>query len=197
MDDIVEFDPVTQSANTLEAALPSARSGTSAATAPNGKIYVFGGSGGADIVEFTPAVAQYAYSHAVVLSQSEYTQFKNILKGIFAVGISAPSVAVNGAITANSAEVSGTLSAGNTTVNGTLTATGDISAVGGATVGANLSVMGDASAQNVTASGAVNADSAEISGALSAGNTTVGTLTASGTVTANGAVTAPSFNATT
>ena len=149
LDDIVEFDPVTQSVTTLEATLPSRRASTSAATAPNGKIYVFGGYGGSpfsaslldDIVEFDPPTVQYAYSPAVVLSQAEYTQLKNILQGIFAVGISAPS-----------AEVSGTLSAGNTTVNGTLTATGDISTVGGATVGANLSVMGDASAQNVTAS---------------------------------------------
>ena len=150
-DDIIEFDPVSQEIMTLKESLPSARDLTSAATAPNGKIYVFGGvvDGGTqtsqppidDIVEFDPPVAQYDYLPAVVLSQTEYTQLKNILKGIFAVGISAPS-----------AEVSGTLSAGNTTVNGTLTATGDISTVGDATVGADLSVMGDASAQNVTAS---------------------------------------------
>ena len=190
LDDIVEFDPVTQSVTTLEATLPSKRELTSAAAAQNGKIYVFGGSDGGsrldDIVE-VGVVAQYAYSPAVVLSQAEYTQLKNILQGIFAVGISAPSAAI-----------SGTLEAGNTTVNGTLTATGDISTVGGATVGADLSVMGNATAQNVTASGAVNADSAEISGALSAGNTTVnGTLSASGAVTVDGAITAPSFNATT
>ena len=150
---IVEFDPVAaQTATTLDVTLPSRRGSTSAATAPNGKIYVFGGNTGADsineIVEFDPPAPQYVYSHAVVLSQAEYTQFKNILQGIFAVGISAPS-----------AEVSGTLSAGNTTVNGTLTATGDISTVGGATVGADLSVMGNASAQNLTASGAVTATS--------------------------------------
>ena len=187
-DEIIEFDPVTQAVTLLGAILPSARQNTSAATASNGKIYVFGGSGGLDeIVEFGQPVVRYAYSPAVVLSQAEYTQLKNILQGIFAVGISAPS-----------AEVSGTLSAGNTTVNGTLTATGDISTVGGATVGANLSVMGNASAQNVTASGELTADSAEVNGTLSAGNTTVnGTLSASGTVTVDGAVTASSFNATT
>ena len=180
--DIVEFDPVMQTVNTLETRL-GARGGTSAAIAPNGKIYVFGGIINGywdDIVEFAPPVAQYAYSPAVVLSQEEYAQFKNILNGVFSVRISAPN-----------AEISGTLEAGNTTVNGTLTATGDISTVGGATVGANLSVMGDASAQNVTASGAITADSAEVNGTLSAGNTTVGTLSASG------AVTASSFNATT
>ena len=137
---------------TLEATMPRSVSATSAATAPNGKIYVFGGDGGAygdydDVIEFEP-VAQYAYSPAVVLSQEEYDQFKNILKGIFSVGISAPSAAI-----------SGTLEAGNTTVNGTLTATGDISTEGDATVGANISVMGNASAQNVTATGAVTASS--------------------------------------
>ena len=189
-DDIIEFDPVTQSVTTLGATLPSTRAYTSAATAPNGKIYIFGGDNSVllnEIVEFVPSVPQYAYSPAVVLSQTEYTQLKNILQGTFSVGINAPS-----------ATISGTLEAGNTTVSGTLTATGDISTVGGATVGANLSVTGDISAQNVTASGAVNADSAEVSGTLSAGNTTVnGTLSASGAVTVDGTVTASSFNATT
>ena len=145
LNDILEFDPVAQSVTTLGATLPSVRCDTSAATAPNGKICVLGGyteSGVLldDIVEFDPPAAQYAYSPAVVLSQEEYAQFKNILNGIFSVGISAPSAAV-----------SGTLEAGNTTVNGTLTATGDISTVGGATVGANLSVMGNASASSFNA----------------------------------------------
>ena len=58
LSDIVEFDPVAQSVTTLEAILPSGRYDTSAATAPNGKIYVFGGSDGSseldDIVEFDP-----------------------------------------------------------------------------------------------------------------------------------------------
>ena len=141
---VLEFDPVAQSVTTLEAIFPSTRSDTSAATAPNGKIYVFGGIRSSyytddDIIELDPVV-QYAYSPAVVLSQEEYAQFKNILNGVFSVGISAPSAAV-----------SGTLEAGNTTVNGTLTATGDISTVGGATVGANLSVMGNASASSFNA----------------------------------------------
>ena len=178
LDEIVEFDPVTQAVTTLGATLPTGRGGTSAATAPNGKIYVFGGYGDGylnDILEFDPPVVQYAYFPVVVLSQEEYAQFKNILNGVFSVGISAPSAAVNG-----------TLEAGNTTVNGTLTVTGDISTVGGATVGANLSVTGNVSAQNVTADGAVTADSAEINSTLNAG----------GNVTATGAVTASSFNAT-
>ena len=145
--DIIEFDPVAQRVRTLQASLPSGRDNTSAATAENGKIYVFGGSSSGssggdldDIIEFDPPAAQYAYSPAVVLSQEEYAQFKNILNGVFSVGISTPSAAV-----------SGTLEAGNTTVNGTLTATGDISTVGGATVGANLSVMGDVSASSFNA----------------------------------------------
>ena len=173
-DDIIVFDPVAQAVTKFSVTLPTARSNTSAVTASNGKIYVFGGNSGHtsyldDIIEFAPSVAQYAYSPAVVLSQEEYTQFKNILNGVFSVGINAPN-----------AEISGTLEAGNTTVNGTLTATDDISA------------------QNVTASGAVNADSVEISGALSAGNTTVnGALTATGKITApsaavNGELTADS-----
>ena len=95
LDNIVEFDPVAQSVTTLEATLPSARRDTSAATAPNGKIYVFGWTAFVgtfdDIVEFDPPALQYAYSPAVVLSQAEYTQLKNILQGVFAVGISAPS----------------------------------------------------------------------------------------------------------
>ena len=105
LDDIVEFDPVTQTVTTLDVTLPSARSATSAATAPNGKIYVFGGSGSSkldDIVEFNPPAAQYVYSPAVVLSQAEYAQLKNILKGIFEVGISAPSAEINDAVTASS-----------------------------------------------------------------------------------------------
>ena len=122
-DDIVEFDPVAQTVTTLSVTLPSGRHSTSAATAPNGKIYVFGGSYVGnyldDILEFILPIAQYAYSQAVVLSQEEYTQFKNILKGVFSVGISAPS-----------AEVSGTLSAGNTTVNGTLSASGAVTVDG-------------------------------------------------------------------
>ena len=182
--DIIEFDPVAQTITTLRVSLPSARQNASSATAPNGKIYVFGGTARNtldDIAEFDPSVAQFAYSPAVVLSQEEYARFKNLLNGVFSVGISAPS-----------AEISGTLEAGNTTVNGTLTATGDISTVRGATVGANLSVMGNVSAQNVTANGAVTADSAEINGALSAS----GNVSAQN-VTATGAVTASSFNATT
>ncbi len=70
---IVEFDPVAQTATTLEVTLPSRRNGTSAATAPNGKIYVFGGkttnefSGGIDdIVEFDP-VAQTVTTLGVTL----------------------------------------------------------------------------------------------------------------------------------
>ena len=63
-DDIVEFDPVTQTATKLDVTLPSVRSYTSAATAPNGKIYVFGGGGGGnvrdDIVEFE-VYAVFAY----------------------------------------------------------------------------------------------------------------------------------------
>ena len=108
LDDIVEFDPVAQTATKLSVTLPSIRSGTSAATAPNGKIYVFGGyidssSRLDDIVEFDPLVAQYAYSKAVVLSQEEYTQFKNILNGIFSMGISAPSAEISGNVTATGA----------------------------------------------------------------------------------------------
>lgn len=99
-DTIVEFDPVTQSVTTLEATLPSGNSGISAATASNGKIYAFNNNDA--IVEFTPSVPQYAYSPAVVLSQAEYAQLKNILKGIFEVGISTPSATVDGAITASS-----------------------------------------------------------------------------------------------
>ena len=115
--DIVEFDPVTQSVTTLEETLSLWGDGTSAATAPNGKIYVFGGytSGGSAtnrIVEFDPSAAQYAYSQAVVLSQEEYVQFKNILKGIFSVGISAPSAEINGALSAS----------GNVTATGAVTA---------------------------------------------------------------------------
>ena len=106
--DIVEFDPVTQAVTTLEATLPSARYETSAATAPNGKIYVFGGRAANgveldDIVEFDLFFApQYTYSPAVVLSQEEYAQFKNILNGVFSVGISAPSAEISGAVTASS-----------------------------------------------------------------------------------------------
>ena len=84
LNSIIEFNPVTQTVTTLEATLPSARSSTSAATAPNGKISVFGGSSGIkidDIVELYIANTQYAYSPAVVLSQEEYTQLKNILNG--------------------------------------------------------------------------------------------------------------------
>ena len=110
LDEIVEFDPVTQSVTILEATLPSGRQSTSASTAPNGKIYVFGGQSSSSsssfldsIVEFNPAVAQYAYSPAVVLSQEEYAQFKNILNGIFSVGISAPSAEISGEITATGA----------------------------------------------------------------------------------------------
>ena len=172
LNDILEFDPVAKTVTTLEATLPSGRGGTSAATAPNGKIYVFGGNNDgtrlSDIVEFAPPVAQYAYSQAVVLSQEEYTQFKNILNGVFSVGISAPT-----------AKISGTLSASNTTINGTLTATGKITA------------------PSAAVNGELTADSAEISGTLSAGNTTVnGTLSASGAVTVDGTVTASRFNAT-
>ena len=115
LDDIVEFDPVRQIATTLEATLPSTRYNTSAATAPNGKIYVFGGDGGPnldDIIEFDPSAAQYAYSPAVVLSQEEYAQFKNILNGVFSVGISAPSAEISGAVTAG----------GNVTATGAVTA---------------------------------------------------------------------------
>ena len=189
LNDIVEFDPVTQSVTTLEATLSRLlRRGTSAATAQNGKIYVFGGVSTVsldDIIEFDPSAAQYTYSPAVVLSQEEYVKFKNILNGVFSVGISAPNAEISGALNADSAEISSTLKAGNTTVNGTLTATGDISA------------------QNVTATGAVTAGSAAISGTLEAGNTTVnGALNAdsaeiSGNVTATGEVTASSFNTTT
>ena len=104
--DIVEFDPATKTVTTLEATLPSAvRYNSSAATAPNGKIYIFGDKntvGNSDIIEFDPPVTQYAYSPAVVLSQAEYTQLKNILQGIFAVGISAPSATVEGIVTASS-----------------------------------------------------------------------------------------------
>ena len=109
LDSIVEFDPIIQTVTTLEATLPSGRYNTSAATAPNGKIYVFGGQSSSSssfldsIVEFDPAVAQYAYSPAVVLSQEEYAQFKNILNGIFSVGISAPSAEISGEITATGA----------------------------------------------------------------------------------------------
>ena len=50
----------TPEADTLSVTLPSGRSGTSAATAPNGKIYVFGGGNYSDdILEFDP-VAQTA-----------------------------------------------------------------------------------------------------------------------------------------
>ena len=108
LDSIVEFDPIIQTVTTLEETLPSGRYNTSAATAPNGKIYVFGGQSSSSsfldsIVEFNPAVAQYAYSPAVVLSQEEYAQFKNILNGIFSVGISAPSAEISGEITATGA----------------------------------------------------------------------------------------------
>lgn len=75
-----------------------------------------------DIVAFDIPVAQYAYSPAVVLSQEEYAQFKNILNGIFSVGINAPN-----------AEISGTLSAGNTTVNGTLSTSGAVTVDGAVT----------------------------------------------------------------
>ena len=156
-DDIVEFDPVTKTVTTLGVALPSGRESVSAATALNGKIYVFGGRSYSDyiddIVEFDPPAAQYAYSPAIVLSQEEYIQFKNILNGVFSVEISAPS-----------ATVSGTLEAGNITINGTLTA------AGGATVSADIEVMGKIKAQNVEVSNEI---------------------------TATGAVTAASFNTTT
>ena len=109
LDDIVEFDPVAQTVTTLAAHLPSGRSGTSAATAATGAIYVFGGFDNTDapvsiddIIEFTPSVAQYAYSPAVLLSQEEYAQFKNILNGVFSVEISAPSAEISGAVTASS-----------------------------------------------------------------------------------------------
>ena len=113
-DDILEFDPITQTVMTFEASLPNALVSTSAATAQNGKIYVFGGSMAMsydEIVKFDPPVAQYAYSPAVILSQEEYAQFKNILNGVFSVGISAPS-----------AQISGDISAQNVTSNGAVTA---------------------------------------------------------------------------
>ena len=199
-DYIVEFDPITQAVTTLEATLPNVRIYTSAATAPNGKIYVFGGANSTvigsanyvdDIVEFDPAAAQYTYSPAVVLSQEEYTQFKNVLNGVFSVGISAPN-----------AEISGVLSAGNTTISGTLTATGDISAqnvtADGAVTADSAEVRGTLEAGNATVSGTLEAGNATVSGTLEAGNTTIsGTLTATGdisaqNVTADGAVTADS-----
>ena len=222
LNDIVEFDPIAQSVTKLGATLPTTRIATSAATAPNGKIYVFGGVGATyvnDIVEFGPPAAQYAYFPAVVLSQSEYTQLKNTLQGIFAVGISAPSATVNG-----------TLTAGNTTINGTLTTTGDISAqnvtangavtadsaeingavsansaevsgtlsAGNTTVNGTLTATGKITAPSATVNGELTADSVEVNGTLSAGSTTVnGTLSASGAVTVDGTVTASSFNATT
>ena len=70
-DDIFEFDPVAQSVTTLKVTLPSGRDYTSAATAPNGKIYVFGGRGSGnslvdDIVKFDP-VAQTATTLSVTL----------------------------------------------------------------------------------------------------------------------------------
>ena len=109
LDDILEFDPVTQSVTTLEATLPRGSYNTSAATAPNGKIYVFKGNSigvgdfSDDILEFDPSIAQYTYSPAVVLSQEEYAQFKNILNGIFSRGISAPSATISGNVTATGA----------------------------------------------------------------------------------------------
>ena len=203
LNDIIEFDPVAQTATKLSATLPSVRRDTSAATALNGKIYVFGGYRASDrnylddIVKFDPSAAQCTYFPAVVLSQEEYTQLKNILKGIFSAGISAPS-----------AEISGTLKAGNTTVNGTLAATGDISAqnvtandavtADSAEISGTLSAASATVNGNVTASGELAADSAKVSGTLSAGNTTVnGNVTATGNVTAasatvNGNLTADS-----
>lgn len=72
LDDIVEFDPTTQSVTTLEATLPSVRNGTSAATAPNGKIYVFGGrtSGNLDDIVEVGVVAQYAYRRIITADAS-------------------------------------------------------------------------------------------------------------------------------
>ena len=71
LDDIIEFDPVAQTVRTLSATLPSVNVGASVATAPNGKIYVFGGNDGNhnyldDIVEFDP-VAQTATKLSVTL----------------------------------------------------------------------------------------------------------------------------------
>ena len=76
LDDIVEFDPVTQSVTTLEATLPTGRQYTSAATAPNGKIYVFGGVESdvagvlSDIVECALFIAQYAYFKIITADAS-------------------------------------------------------------------------------------------------------------------------------
>ena len=80
LNNIVEFDPVTQTARALEATLPSRRYDTSAATAPNGKIYVFGGFtqplGGRgdwlnDIVEVDPSIVQYAYRRIITADASD------------------------------------------------------------------------------------------------------------------------------
>lgn len=75
LDDIVEFDPEAQTVTTLDVTLPSRRSGTSAATALNGKIYVFGGRTAAavtnDIVEFDP-VAQNATKLGVTLPNARW-----------------------------------------------------------------------------------------------------------------------------
>ena len=133
MRDIVEFDPVSQVATTLEAILPKHIAYTSAAIAPNGKIYVFGGEDGdgnyiRDIVEFDPSVAQYAYSPAVVLSQEEYAQFKNILNGVFSVEISAPSAAISGTLEAGNTTVNGALNADSAEISGNVTATGEVTA---------------------------------------------------------------------
>ena len=76
LDDIIEFDPVTQAVTTLEATLPSGRTAASAATAPNGKIYVFGGYYNVsdryinNIVEFDPSAAQYAYRRIITADAS-------------------------------------------------------------------------------------------------------------------------------
>ena len=76
LDDILEFDPVTQSVRTLEATLPSERRNASAATAPNGKIYVFGGSHGydiGDILEFDPVTQSVTTLEATLPSERYYT----------------------------------------------------------------------------------------------------------------------------
>ena len=218
---VAEFDPTTQATIPIpEAAISGQFSNITSlcvATALNGKIYGF--SVALNTVEFTPPVPQYAYSPAVVLSQEEYAQFKNILNGVFSVGISAPSAAV-----------SGTLEAGNTIINGTLTATGDISAqnvtangavtadsaeingavsansaeisgvlsAGNTRVNGTLTATGKITAPSATVNGDLTANSAEVNGTLSAGNTTVnGTLSANGAVTVDGEISASSFNATT
>ena len=74
LDDIIEFDPVTQSVTKLSVSLPSRRRETSAATAPNGKIYVFGGDGRDyldDIVEFD-SVTQSVTTLEATLPSARY-----------------------------------------------------------------------------------------------------------------------------